>query len=277
MDGFNLATIRHSLTEAREGYWSQPVSQTISYARGRSEECYEAEADSGWFDHRNQVIAATLEIFPPGPALVDVGGGNGFVAHRLQQAGHAVALVEPGEAASIRAWERGVRPVVWSTLEDAAFEPGTLPSVGLFDVLEHHRDPEAFLSSIERLLTPGGRLYITVPAHRWLWSSHDIAAGHLRRYSQRRLAGELRRAGFEIEYLSAYFGPLPLAVLLRRSIPTLWGRRKLATAPMDGYPSRDRSMLARLLDARYAAERGLLRRRPKRFGASLIAVARTGL
>lgn len=140
-------------------------------------------------------------------------------------------------------------------------------------MLEHLHDPVAHLHHIRSLLIPGGRLYLTVPAHRWLWSAHDDQAGHLRRYSKRRLRRALSDAGFGVEYLSAFFGPLPLAVLLRRSIPTLWGRRRLATEPMHGYPQGSGSVLQRGLDWRYRAELTRLRRGPKPVGASLLAVA----
>ena len=270
-----LHSVTHQLTEADDGYWVGEVAGAISYPEGRSQACSDAEAgeNTGWFDHRADVLAMTLKSFPPGGTMLDVGGGNGFLTRALQAAGHDVALLEPDSAAVARARASGVSPVVHATLREAGFEPDTLPAVGLFDVLEHLHDPRDHLRHIRSLLIPGGRIYLTVPAHRWLWSAHDDQAGHLRRYSQRRLRRSLTDAGFGVEYLSAFFGPLPLAVLLRRSIPTVWGRRRLATEPMHGYPQDSGSPLQRALDWRYRAELARLERGPKRFGASLLAVA----
>jgi 2-polyprenyl-3-methyl-5-hydroxy-6-metoxy-1,4-benzoquinol methylase len=56
-------------------------------------------------------------------------------------------------------------------------------------VLEHIDDEQAFLREIRRCLAPGGRIYLSVPAGRWLWSDDDVQAGHFRRYTCASLRG----------------------------------------------------------------------------------------
>jgi hypothetical protein len=56
---------------------------------------------------------------------------------------------------------------------------------------------------------PGGRLLATVPAYGWLWSQHDSAHHHFRRYTSRLLRGRLAAAGWKtVEW--SYFNSLLL-------------------------------------------------------------------
>jgi hypothetical protein len=89
----------------------------------------------------------------------------------------------------------------------------------LFDVVEHIADDSGFLAGINRLIVPEGRVYITVPAYQWLWSSEDILAGHSRRYTVATLSRLLESAGFTIELATYFFGFLLLPILFRRVLP----------------------------------------------------------
>src|SRR4029079_14886838 len=64
----------------------------------------------------------------------------------------------------------------------------------LLDVLEHIADDVAALAAARRALRPGGHLLVTVPALPWLWSRHDEANHHHRRYLPRGLRRSLRQA-----------------------------------------------------------------------------------
>jgi SAM-dependent methyltransferase len=65
--------------------------------------------------------------------------------------------------------------------------------------LEHIEDDHAALLNIARLLTPDGRIIISVPAHGWLFGRRDVAYGHFRRYSTAMLTRLTDGAGLEIE------------------------------------------------------------------------------
>ncbi|MDA7629059.1 hypothetical protein N8843_10560, partial [Verrucomicrobia bacterium] len=67
-------------------------------------------------------------------------------------------LVEPGPAGAMNANHRGVKTVIQSTLEDAGFAPDSLPSAGLFDVVEHIDNDVDFLRLIHSYLQPQGTL-----------------------------------------------------------------------------------------------------------------------
>lgn len=221
----DLREIAANLEPGADGIWVAPGGE-ISYPKGGNENCLALEADSFWFEHRNRCIQAVMRRLPPPGMVFDVGGGNGYVAMGLQQAGFPVALVEPGWQGVQNARRRGVGTLVCSRFEDAGFRPGAVPAVGLFDVLEHIADDGAFLSIVREMLVPGGRVYLTVPAFQALWSADDDYAGHHRRYSLRGLHHLLEQAGLEVEYASYFFFMLPAPILLLRALPTRLGLRK---------------------------------------------------
>ena len=164
-----------------------------------------------------------MKALPPRCPLFDIGGGNGFVAKALQDAGIEVVLVEPGPDGVRNAQLRGVRQVVRGTLEAADFLPGSIPSAGLFDVLEHVEDDRGFLKVIYSRLEPEGRLYLTVPAIQWLWSNEDVHAGHYRRYAAGSLRALLETTGFTVEFATSFFNFLSLPVLFFRTLPSRLG------------------------------------------------------
>jgi SAM-dependent methyltransferase len=212
------------------GIWVGEATSPVSYPADGHESCYSLEEASFWFRHRNDIIVEVLRQFPPPGAVFDVGGGNGYVAAGIEQAGFPTVLVEPGPAGATNARQRGLQRVVCATVDAAGFAPDSLPAAALFDVLEHIRDDVGFLASLHKLLRPGGRIYLTVPAYPVLWSPVDVFAGHHRRYTARSLAAALRAAGFAIEFQSYFFWFLPLPVLLLRTLPGWLGWHGVAVA-----------------------------------------------
>jgi SAM-dependent methyltransferase len=206
-----------------DGYWRSIQSDGISYPEWGNEACFEVEDGSFWFQHRNDCILKILESYPPGAAFFDVGGGNGFVAKAVQDAGIDVVLIEPGPVGVRNALRRGVRQALCGTLEQAGFLENSIPSVGLFDVIEHIQDDREFLNTIRRHLQPDGRLYVTTPAFNWLWSNEDVLAGHFRRYTERGLRTVCESAGFAVEFITTFFNFLPLPILAFRALPNRMG------------------------------------------------------
>lgn len=249
---------------------------SVSYPTGGHAACAQLEDGSYWFRHRNLVILDQLRRFPPAGAVWDVGGGNGFVSLALQRAGFETLLVEPGPDGARTASERGVLRVLNSTFEDVAPPAGSVPAVGLFDVLEHIEDDRGFLRTLHAALAPGGRAYLTVPAFPLLWSAEDVQAGHFRRYTMGSLSRVLRDAGFALEFASPFFRPLVLPLFALRTVPSrlhLRGEVKPATNAREhtAPPGVLGRLFARILDAertRLSAGHTLA------FGTSLIVVAR---
>jgi SAM-dependent methyltransferase len=244
-----------------------------NYPEAGHDWCAQVEDRSFWFRHRNRFLIEVMRRFPPATPLYDVGGGNGVVAAALRDAGIPAIVVEPGEAGVRHARERGLSAIC-ADLDTAGFAPGTLPSVGLFDVVEHINDAVGFLANVRAVLRPGGRVYVAVPAYQALWSAEDNYAEHVRRYTRARLARELTDAGFAIEYTTYMFAVLPIPILLLRALPYRLGIARAFTKDA-AQGDHDVGGAARaLLDGVHAVELAMLRtfgRLP--FGASVVAVA----
>jgi SAM-dependent methyltransferase len=275
-----VADITRGLALDKCGIWcSEEVVGEVSFPVDGHAAYRQVEDRSFWFRHRNACIRAAVAARPPGPnaTILDVGGGNGYVASGLRAAGYEVAVLEPGRAGAENARHRGIDTVICASLDAARFEPGSVPAVGLFDVVEHVDDDLAFLRAIATALRPAGRLYVTVPAYPALWSAEDVSAGHFRRYTRRTIRDVTVEAGFEVEFVSHFFRWLPLPIALARTLPYLagWptGMDSASTLSRDHATRGGR--LVKAVDLLLAAEvRHLTSGHPMRFGSSILMVAR---
>ena len=216
-----------SLQLSEDGIYYSDPSNSVSYPEEGNKLCYEVEDQSFWFSHRNSCIIEMIRNYPPqnkGP-IFDIGGGNGFVAKGLLDEGWDVVLLEPGQTGAKHAKKRGIPNVVCATTHTAKLKQGTLPAIGVFDVVEHIRDDVSFLNHLWDLLAPGGMLYLTVPAYKFLWSHEDDKAGHFHRYSLNQILERVTYAGFKISYSTYIFQWLVLAVGLFRALPYRSGFR----------------------------------------------------
>ena len=269
------ATVAADLVEVEPGRWVARGMGAVSYPASGHRSLAELEDASWWFRHRSACIVAAVRRAPPGGTILDIGGGNGVVSMALRAAGFPTLLMEPGEVGARNALRRGLAPVVHATFEAAGIRPGSLPAAGLFDVLEHIEDDEGFLRTLADALAPGGRLYLTVPAHRALWSPEDVAAGHHRRYGPRTLRASLVAGGFAVERITSIFWPLPLPILLARTVASQVGlRQDRGAAARRGEYVAPGPLTDALIRAALAPERALVARgHGSPIGSSLLAVA----
>jgi SAM-dependent methyltransferase len=248
----------------------------VAYPEEGNSLCYAVEDTSFWFQHRNRCIVEAMRQFPPTGLVFDVGGGNGCVARAILDSGHEVVLVEPGLVGVQNALKRGIRQVVRAAMEDMGAKNETIPAVGLFDVVEHIPDDAGFMARIHRLLIPGGRVYITVPAFDWLWSHEDVRAGHSRRYTIPSLRRCLESTGYTVDFATYFFEFLPLPVLLCRALPYRLGHTpKVSPSSVRSDHEAKSPLISRILDR--LTQRELSRigaRRSFAWGGSCLAVAR---
>lgn len=224
-----LADYASNISKDNDEIWYANKTEPVSYPSEGNDQCFEIEDRSFWFQHRNACIIELVKKFPPsgkGP-IFDVGGGNGFVAKGLVDAGWDVVLVEPGRAGARNAKKRGLQHVVCATTQSAGFKPRCIKAIGAFDVLEHIEEDEKYLRHLHDLLEPGGMLYLTVPAYSFLWSYEDVFANHYRRYSLADLQKLCFKVGFDVKLLTAIFQWLIAPIFIFRVLPyRLLGKSK---------------------------------------------------
>ncbi|MHA7651333.1 class I SAM-dependent methyltransferase [Mycobacterium sp. ML4] len=195
----------------------------MSYPRGVLDTLASDGGAGFWLDARAFAVGELLREASV-DRIWDVGAGSGAMAKRLGRYGIDVLSVEPLPEGAREIALMGAQ-VFCGTLHDLALPAGSLPAVGLFDVLEHLEDPSDLLGEVARVLSPEGILVVTVPAYQWLWSAEDEALGHFRRYTTKTLSRDLVRSQFTVlsaRYVFASLVP-PAAVL--RTLPYRLGRR----------------------------------------------------
>jgi SAM-dependent methyltransferase len=175
-----------------------------------------------WFRARNRLIfeltARISSSLRPGSRVLEVGCGTGNVLRMLSRA------CPEGRVFGLELWFDGLRYAqrrcdVFLVQGDVRHCPFGKPFdlIGLFDVLEHVQEERETLASLWKLLGPGGRLLLTVPAHQSLWSYFDEAAQHCRRYSADDIHEKLTEAGFQVEFLSQFMASIfPLVWIFRK-------------------------------------------------------------
>jgi SAM-dependent methyltransferase len=130
-----------------------------------------------------------------GKRALDFGAGSGTFARRLAAEGVDVTCVEPDTQLRAQLHRDGLRN--YGQIEALAAESFDL--VYSFNVLEHIEDDLAALAELRRVLKPGGRLVLYVPAFMVLYSAMDRRVGHRRRYRKAALAQLTVRAGFTVD------------------------------------------------------------------------------
>jgi ubiquinone/menaquinone biosynthesis C-methylase UbiE len=182
---------------------------------------YRAEQSHWWYQGMAALTRRVLEIFyAPGSGLtiLDAGCGTGGGLLFLSRYGSVTGLDISAHAVCFCA-ERGCTKVTRASVMALPFREKSFDLVTSFDILyfEGIHD-EAALQEAARVLRPGGRLLIRVPAFDWLRGTHDAKVSTAHRYTSRELAGKLVKCGFQIEFISyANMILFPLALLKRFS------------------------------------------------------------
>jgi SAM-dependent methyltransferase len=233
-----------------------------------------AELDSRhwWYRARRDILASLIErklALPDSPRILEIGCGTGHNLEMLQRFGHADGI-EIDPAARAVASERLGRPIGDAPLPAlAGVEDGAYDLVAILDVLEHVEEDRAALESIARKLKPGGRILITVPAHPWMWSAHDVVNHHKRRYTRGTLRKVVADAGLKLDMMSWFNSLLfPLAAAAR-----IAGRISGKEDSDDTLPP---APVNRLFETIFGLERYAVGRVPLPPGVSLVAIVSRG-
>lgn len=194
-----------------------------------------------WWRAREEFLLkqiATLEI-PNQPHILDVGCGNGLFFSRLQSLGGTVEGIE-SDAQLITTSSNQHRIHIGPF--DRSFNPAKRYALILMlDVIEHMDAPEEALAHAANMLLPHGHLIITVPAFRWLWTSHDDVNHHVTRYTKTTLQRAIAGTDLTFERLQYFFHWLVVPKLMVRLKESLVSNQ--AKPPQVPPPFLNRSVL----------------------------------
>lgn len=186
------------------------------------QEQFEVEDHHWWFQGRRAVIWSLLRRagINGDLRLLDAGCGTGRNLIEFGALGSAQG-VEPSPEAIEFCRRRGIHNVIEGSIERLPFADASFDLVLATDVLEHVADDGAALAELHRVTDPRGRLLATVPAYSWLWSQHDEAHHHFRRYTMRRLRERLLAHGWEplawSYFNTTFLAPIAAVRLLGRA------------------------------------------------------------
>ncbi|MEV4324867.1 class I SAM-dependent methyltransferase [Microbispora rosea] len=204
----------------------------------------ELEDRHWWYRERRAMLARELRrLGPPGTAL-DIGAAGGGNTRVLVEHGWDALAADYSETAVELALRRGLR-AIHADACDLPLPGESFDLVLAFDVLEHIEDDHTAARELVRVLRPGGRALITVPCDMALWSAHDVASFHFRRYAREELTDLLRGAGLVVDRMWSW------NVLMRPVVA--WRRKRTRGSDVTAVP-----LLVNLgLGAVVAAERYL--------------------
>lgn len=220
----------------------------------------EIDRDHWWFVGRRRIVETLLDRFRPKPGplrILEVGCGTGSNITLLERFGE-VDAIEPDDHAREFAAERTGLAIRGGYLPDGVvLEDGHYDLIVLLDVLEHIPEDRASLGVLRRKLAPGGRLLLTVPAIPRLWSAHDVAHHHQRRYTMAKLEQVVHGAGFRTVHRTHFNSLLLPVVIAVRLLKRLSGGKG---GDDDALPSplANRALAGLFGWERHAAVRGLL-------------------
>ncbi|WP_169711819.1 GtrA family protein [Henriciella litoralis] len=140
----------------------------------------------------SEFVAAPMQ---PGDRVLDFGAGIGSFSRPLRGEVASLTCLEPDERLSRRLESEGFE--VARSADEVA--DASVDYAFTLNVLEHIEDDKTAMADLYRMIKPGGRLAVYVPAFDFLYSNMDKKVGHWRRYGRRELVEKLRDAGFYVE------------------------------------------------------------------------------
>ncbi|MCM8557948.1 class I SAM-dependent methyltransferase [Sphingomicrobium sediminis] len=228
----------------------------------------ETDQEHWWFEARREILDTFLARkadLPKDARILEVGAGTGHNFPVLEKYGR-VDAVELDAPARALATQRLGRDVLDAALPElAGIADASYDLVALLDVLEHVEDDRAAFAGLARVMRPGGKLMLTVPAYQWMWSKHDEAHHHFRRYTRENLTSLAAEQGWKTRHATYFnshlFPPIAAARILGKMTGSESADDAVPPAPVNG-----------LLRFVFGAERAWVGRLPMPFGVSILAL-----
>lgn len=225
-----------------------------------------------WFAGRRDIFSYLIQKLPiPADArILEAGCGTGTNLPMLSAFGTVDAFDPEDRARAIVLAGTGISVAKGSLPDEVPFA-GPYDLICAFDVIEHIDKDMESLQNLLGILKPGGRVLLTVPAFRFLWSRQDDLNHHKRRYTRHALKSVMERAGYQVDLASYYnFWLFPVGIVMRVL-------RKIFNFNEVRMDTPFRRFLNKILYGVFASEKHLLGRIKIPFGISIIAIGRKPL
>lgn len=242
---------------------------------GEYERMYRLEDTYWWFVGRHRLVEGLIrarygrsEVGKAALNILDVGCGTGAMSARLVKWGSVVSMDFSSLALQFSR-RRGLNHLLGADAMRLPLASSRFDLITVMDVLEHLPDDQAALCEFFRVLKPGGRVIATVPAYQHLWSEHDLALMHHRRYTRDQLGDRFQKAGFRLEKLSHTMTALYPVVALQRRLNASHPPHDPPQAAMPLFPASINSLLTGI----FGMENVLARNVDLPFGVTIMCVA----
>jgi SAM-dependent methyltransferase len=177
-----------------------------------------------WWRSREALLISTLERLTATMTverILDVGCGDGLFFPALERFGAVDGLEPDASLLADSPWRDRIKV---GSLDESFQVADSYDLLLMLDVLEHIADDRAALDAAFRAMRSGAALVVTVPALAWLWSRHDEANEHYRRYSPNSLRTALASSGFVVESLRYFFAWTVGPMILRKVLAPAEGK-----------------------------------------------------
>lgn len=166
------------------------------------EKMYLTEEDYWWFRGRRTIVYSMFRLYAEALGrplrILDLGCGTGKCLRDLSAMGHQVTGVDFSAEALDFTRRRGGRQLLRADATALPFHGEAFDAIIALDIMEHVESDVAMAGEMHRVLRPGGVAIVNVPAHPFLWSEHDVALHHFRRYTRAGLLHVLHGARFSM-------------------------------------------------------------------------------
>lgn len=163
------------------------------------EKMYNQENAYWWFQGRKKILFKMIQHYgllkDGGAKVLDIGCGTGLILEGISSQACAIGLDFSKKALSF-CIRRKIDNLLLGDVAKLPIRDASVDLILALDLLEHIENDGKLMSEIYRTLKPGGYILATVPAHQYLWSGHDEALHHFRRYSKEEFLTLITGNGF---------------------------------------------------------------------------------
>lgn len=237
---------------------------------------HQLEEAHWWFAGRRDAIRKLIRSLhiQTTADILEIGCSGGPLQQILRAEGYThLTGIDISATAIALAQKRGLPNVSVMDGAQLAFPDNSFDLLLASDVLEHIADEQQAAREWCRVLRPGGRMIVFVPAFQLLWTRHDEVNHHFRRYTEGHLRQVLQQAGLELQrtsyWNSTLFFPTAAMRLLRRLVA-----RSRSNTPYTGDLKQLPPWLNSLLSNLLKTENSLLQHVSLPVGVSVFAIAR---